>query len=327
MTNQTSLPENDLDLKLAEEYGTMHESQHVMDNSSDSLLTILFNVRRESIKLEENILVTGKQEVWNQVQAETSKTSNPTTSKISFITSVQSKYWMAAALIMITLTSIFFIQQALQNRPQLIASADTQIASIILSDGSQVTLRPGTQLFRLSETTFEQAYALDGEAYFEISKNLHRKFMVETGGARVVVTGTTFNLRNRGKTAEVFLIEGSVSFETLNRSQSVQLAPGEASSINPSSDSIQTFSFDPSEVIGWTKQRLIFNNRTLKSIIEELEDHYQISIQIPDSSMSEILGGSIQLDDVTQSLNDLGVVLDGNFVKIADSIYEFRPVE
>lgn len=67
---------------------------------------------------------------------------------------------------------------------------------IAFQDGTRVYLYPGSRLcypdkFGLTE----RRVTLDGEAYFEVSKNSHRPFIVDLDKASIRVTGTSFHLQ------------------------------------------------------------------------------------------------------------------------------------
>ncbi len=71
----------------------------------------------------------------------------------------------------------------------------SQIASIILSDGSKVYLNAESSLkYPVAFNGTERKVEITGEAYFEISKNAKSKFVVVNGQMRTEVLGTSFNV-------------------------------------------------------------------------------------------------------------------------------------
>ena len=324
MSEWNNLPANDPDLLLAKNYGNRINFQDEQLLVEEPLLKLLYRLRTDSTQSEENIIVRNKDLSWNFIQHEIQSSLRTKSVKITSIHNPQTRFWLVAAIIIITLTSLFVIQRSMINGMELIASAGDNVSEIILTDGSKVLLRPGSELFLIDVTENQHIYSINGEALFEVEKNLERNFVVESEIGRVIVTGTKFNLRNRNRIAEIFLIDGNVIFETTDKSQSVALLPGEASIINASNQLTDPFEFDAAEIISWTENRLTFKDRTLESILIELESHFNIEIQAPDSTLQEVLGGSIQLEDVKQSLEDLGVVLNGQFVQVNESTFEFK---
>ena len=103
------------------------------------------------------------------------------------------------------------------NRPEhqmLVAVANEGIVKeVVLPDGTKVWLNNAATLKYPREfSEKERNVYLDGEAYFEVTKNRHKPFTVESDAMRVRVLGTTFNFKcdKRCRIAEATLIEGEI---------------------------------------------------------------------------------------------------------------------
>ena len=101
---------------------------------------------------------------------------------------------------------------------------------IAFQDGTRVYLYPGSRLcypdkFGLTE----RRVTLDGEAYFEVSKNSHRPFIVDLDKASIRVTGTSFHLQAYACEPDITveLDEGQVDLLYGDR-QAYSLRPGES---------------------------------------------------------------------------------------------------
>jgi ferric-dicitrate binding protein FerR (iron transport regulator) len=86
-------------------------------------------------------------------------------------------------------------------------------SNVTLPDGTRVILNAGSTLKypgNFGENTRE--VTLEGEAYFEVTKNKSKQFQVHTSDITVKAYGTKFNVKSYGedKTIETTLIEGSV---------------------------------------------------------------------------------------------------------------------
>jgi ferric-dicitrate binding protein FerR (iron transport regulator) len=96
----------------------------------------------------------------------------------------------------------------------VIASADSSIVKeIVLPDGTCVWLnRLATLTYPRHFDSAERHVELKGEAYFEVTKNPHQPFIVNSEAMSVRVLGTRFNFNTNGAehTTEVSLLEGSV---------------------------------------------------------------------------------------------------------------------
>jgi len=327
MNEQNNIPENDSDLILARQYGEVLKRSKTPSGIDDTLLDLLLKARSESEYAEMNIPVTGQELAWEKVQKSISKNGTTKGAKIHSLSSSKKWYWAAAAVILITISSILLLQRTFDPDPQLIAESGSSLSVIELADGSSVTLRPNSSLYELSVTDNFHSYSLSGEGLFDVETLPGRTFSVEAGPGRVVVTGTRFNMSDRDQQSAVYLIEGSVQFETTDSRQSVSLAAGEAAIVDQENRLLELFRFESEEVIGWTQNRLTFRDREAASIISELEFHFNISIRVPNEIKQITLGGSIPLDSPEQSLEDLGIVLGGSFEQTGEETYQFRLVQ
>ena len=110
-------------------------------------------------------------------------------------------------------------------------AAGAEIASVSLSDGSAVTLAPGSGLvYRRGLRGGVRRVSLDGQALFEVVPD-GRPFVVETFNAEVEVLGTTFDVLAwpRGGETAVALLEGAVRLRS--DAGAVRLEPGEVSRV------------------------------------------------------------------------------------------------
>jgi ferric-dicitrate binding protein FerR (iron transport regulator) len=192
-----------------------------------------------------------------------------------------------------------------------------------LEDESRIQLRTKSRLFITDQSEVEVRYKLEGEAFLNVNKNDQRRFFVDTGTGLVEVLGTSFNVREWNNKTLVYLQDGSLSLSTSNQTQKVTLNPGEAASVSADSVVAEPFQTDGEQYTSWQQNELILNNRTVQSIVEELEYHYSIEILVPQDIQDEILGGKLTLESRKLSLENLGIVLGGNFSSIEGNTYQF----
>jgi len=99
-------------------------------------------------------------------------------------------------------------------------------STITLSDGSVVWLNSGSYLIYPQEFSRKKREVyLAGEAYFEVTENTDKPFIVTTDDIEIEVLGTTFNVNSypENKDVETVLVEGSVK---VSRSDASQEKPG-----------------------------------------------------------------------------------------------------
>lgn len=94
--------------------------------------------------------------------------------------------------------------------PTHFATGVAEVRAIRLSDGSEVTLGARSSL-DVSFRTEERRVALaSGEAFFSVSKNPQRPFVVVVGDKEVRVVGTKFEVRRTPGNVRVAVVEGTV---------------------------------------------------------------------------------------------------------------------
>jgi ferric-dicitrate binding protein FerR (iron transport regulator) len=122
----------------------------------------------------------------------------------------------------------------------------------------------------------------------------------------------------------VYLEEGQIRFESLGSGNSVILEPGQSSRIDANMVSPEITQKEPQVFTDWLSNELTFNNDRVRDIFNELEQHFNIRIQGPESIENETLSGSIELDELEAVFRDFELVLGGSFTKTDNNTYEFN---
>lgn len=207
--------------------------------------------------------------------------------------------------------------------PERVAVAGERMQTYVTPGSTTVRLRPHSALFRVPTDTVSR-YRLRGEAYFAVPPRTDTlPFEVQTDDARVRVLGTRFVVRTWGTGTEVYLEEGRLRMRAQVPQSSLRLSPGQRASVSPEGRVTAPTAAPRSLYLGWLDRTLNFERRPLRKIVEELEYHYDLAIQIPERLSSQTLTGQIPLGDRAQSLHDLAVVLGGRFERTDDDTYRF----
>ncbi len=196
-------------------------------------------------------------------------------------------------------------EQAME--PELIAQSGSEQQTVTLLDGSRVTLRPYSELHRISESDARQMYQVKGEGYFEVAAtDRQRQFSVLTDDARVIVTGTRFTVGTWDRRTRVFLEQGSVLMSLADGSSEINLRPGETGEVVDGSVTSST-QVSSDAHIAWLNDMLILDKRSLASIIREIRQHFNVLVVISADLQDVKLTGTLVLDDPRQILQDLAV--------------------
>lgn len=161
----------------------------------------------------------------------------------------------------------------------------THKSEVTLPDGTIVWLNNNTKLiYPEAFSSTERSFYLEGEAYFKVTKNKARPFVVKSQGQEIKVLGTSFNVRNRPNEdlAETTLISGAVSLRFNNDSVPVRLNPNEQITYSKSNQSIRKDTVVAHEYIAWATEKMTFDNDRFTDVISYLEDKYQLQIICPE---------------------------------------------
>ncbi len=207
-------------------------------------------------------------------------------------------YWKVLRIAAAVLLPLFMIATVYLYQENTVLSQKDFVATtgkgeqvtISLPDGTQVTLNAESRLsYNLSNfNSDERRVTFDGEGYFCVAKNPSSPFSISAKGLKVSVLGTSFNLRARSadNTAELFLEEGRVRFQSLKTGQSVILSPNQKAILDQihGSVTIEESSYT-TDASAWRRGELVFRNVPFAEVLEEIEEVYHVSIVIETESM------------------------------------------
>ena len=155
---------------------------------------------------------------------------------------------------------------------------------VVLEDGSKIWLNADSRLEYPSRFVGDKRVVkLYGEAYFQVSKDEKRPFIVDTDGLQTIVLGTEFNVRNYKKeNSHVTLIEGSVKVNNTDNEHSVVLSPGENVRILEDG-SLGVKEVDVDTYIYWRDGYFYFDNMTFADIMQDIGRWYNVNVVFDDA--------------------------------------------
>lgn len=160
-----------------------------------------------------------------------------------------------------------------------------------LSDGTMVWLNSETQL--KVPTAFvgeERRVFLSGEAYFAVTKDDRKPFIVETDLGNVKVYGTEFNVKRYRdeKQLKATLVEGVIGFSS-DRIEELKLKPGYQLSLTEGAGKPEIKQVKIYNEIAWRNKQFCFENETLEEIARELERWYNVKIIFTDPALKDLV--------------------------------------
>jgi ferric-dicitrate binding protein FerR (iron transport regulator) len=193
------------------------------------------------------------------------------------------------------------------------AVAKSAIAEVNLPDGSAVTLNIGSSLKWPKEFKGEtREVKLEGEAFFEVSRDSLKPFIASSGKLVVEVLGTAFNIQNiKNSVANVIVEEGRVAVYVLNQKESAEyLTRGEKVSLTSDQQGLIKAANTNPNFNAWKTKKVVFNNSTMQEVAVTLSKVYNKNITANNYSGDESITVTFENNDLEYILNTIKATLD-----------------
>lgn len=248
---------------------------------------------------------------------ENSASNNPA----SFFINKRNWFQYAAIwfVLMLGAGAYLFWQESRSSLPEEIAmhemvNPDGQRSKILLPDSSVVFLGAGSKLsFPMKFAANTREVQLKGDAFFEVTKNPKKPFIIHTGEVQTQVLGTSFKIEAfEAMPITVAVATGKVRVDHIKDGRTTALAmltPGQMLTYDQfKADKTQ---IDVKELLGWRNGSITFHNSTLKEITTAMERWYGIAIvyQHPEKGQEKIsitLQVDMPLDKIMKILSATG---------------------
>ena len=161
--------------------------------------------------------------------------------------------------------------------------------TLVLADGTTVYLNAESELrFPKQFRGKKRKVYLTGEGYFDVQRNEKQPFIVEAQQVAIRVLGTSFGVRAYTREVNVLttLVQGRVNVEA--DGQQVELNPGQQADFNRENDRLTVAEVDVEQYVGWKDGRLVFDNKPLEFILEELGRWYSFDVFYTNKELKEI---------------------------------------
>jgi ferric-dicitrate binding protein FerR (iron transport regulator) len=216
---------------------------------------------------------------------------------IAFQTRANRFVMLAAAVLMLGIVSVV-LTLVLRNRvdsgPVILASS-SEVVQDTLSDGSSVVLNSDTKLIipkKFAEAT--RTVELTGEAFFEVTPDSLKPFIVKAGPGQIKVLGTSFHVKAYpGSDLDVYVETGrvelsapdSITGDTLR----ILLKAGERGMIGFTSGEIRKAGDMIPDELFWVNKKLIFQETKLSLVFDLLRKHYNADIEVKEDAVLNCL--------------------------------------
>lgn len=201
------------------------------------------------------------------------------------------------AALLVCAGSAWFILE----RPQEVHTAIGEQRSVLLGDGSRVTLNTASKIEVNLRKDRRLVRLIEGEALFDVVHDATRPFKVRAGNVLLSDIGTQFNVDLRPTRTTVTVIDGLVAVrsegtladhgEESNREgfganhETVTLAASDAVVITASRMGAPQHGINAAAAIAWTQHQLIFDHQPLSGVADEFNRYNSDRIEIDSAEL------------------------------------------
>jgi ferric-dicitrate binding protein FerR (iron transport regulator) len=192
------------------------------------------------------------------------------------------KFLKMAAIIVIVLTAGYFLFYLISNPSTEQLVAGNSVVSTKLPDGTEVTLNHNSILkYPKIFASHIRMVQLQGDAYFDVTHDLSKPFVIETKNTQIEVLGTSFyvNAKVEQPTVDVIVHSGKVAIIG-DKEERLVLTAGEKGAYNKSNGQLSKEENRDQNFISWKTRQLIFNNESLVNVVDKLNQTYHSNITI-----------------------------------------------
>ena len=190
---------------------------------------------------------------------------------------------------------------------------------VILPDGTKVWLNSASWIrFPTYFTGTSREVEINGEAYFEVTKNRFKPFKVKTNHANIEVLGTHFNVMayDDETVMKTTLLEGAVNITS--GSFSAKLIPGQQAQVSASGQNKVLNDVDVDDEIAWKNGIFQFRDAGIDVILRQAARWYDVNIiyksKLPGKEFTGRISRNVKASALLNMLNYTGANLkiEGN---------------
>ncbi|UII29742.1 FecR domain-containing protein [Fulvivirga ulvae] len=238
-------------------------------------------------------------------------------------------YWMklaAAITIPVLITLIFFLNNPMRSTQVSMVEKSNpygQKSIIQLSDGTIVKLNAGSSI-RYPEkfSPQERKVYLKGEAFFEVTRDTERPFLVMTDDIETKVLGTSFNISAYQQDAAitVSVATGKVSVSHAGDSQ-VYLEPSEQARFVKKEKQLLKSKINLENTLAWKDNVLLFDGSSFTEVAQKLEMWYGIDVDLKNTGTAKCsITGKFKNENLINVLEAISLSTGINYEKKDDKV-------
>ena len=203
----------------------------------------------------------------------------------------------AAIVLLISATYFIFSNTSSEFNPQM----------IVLDDGSRIWLNTESEITNISDFSSSRYLEMQGEAYFEVEDNSNMPFKVKVKDFEVEVLGTKFNIKTGADIVQVFVDEGQVRINGLDKE--IILKKGQLLTFyntNPNPILSTNLNFED-----WRDGQMVFKDFPLRDALLEIGSRYSVDIDFDlEESANCLITNTFSHETIDQVMEDIKLLFN-----------------
>lgn len=255
-----------------------------------------------------------KEKSWQIIQDEIAKTETKVIPMKRF------SYMKIASVLVVLIASVYFINSFSNSNNLIIeTTALNETKHIVLPDGSEIDLNENSKI-TYAKNFKKRNITLEGEAFFDVTKDEDKPFSVKTFDTETFVLGTSFNVNAYEKqNTEIALFTGKIKFVANNNS--IILKPGEKISYDNQKKVLFETEKNSLNELAWKTKTLVFEDSKIVEVISDLEKYYHKKITIENIETTEcVFTGTFKNKELKEALESIAFSYETEYTIVNNEI-------
>ena len=195
---------------------------------------------------------------------------------------------------------------------------------VYLPDGSLVVLNGDSSIeYPKNFNDTIRLVKLKGEAFFDVTKNPKKPFVIESGKITTKVLGTSFNIRETKNTTEVVVNAGLVN--VTSKQESVFIKPNQKVIYKKNTNRLYKKEVNAEVTNLWRKEEVVLEKIKIEELVVELQKLYKIPFVFKTDNLKDEYFYSLKLsknetlDNLLERINfinEVKLIKNNNMVEI-----------
>ncbi len=264
---------NEANQKTLDDYQAIWKLTESVDTDFDIDIDQGFNKLQKRIKVE-------------KISSKTTATDN------AKVIPMRRKLMQLAAALTLLLGAGFLFNLYNSNTAETnwisVTTSENEKKSVTLSDGTIVSINQNSTFkYPASFDSKTRSVQLKGEAFFDVTKDASKQFIIETNKTLVSVLGTSFNVREYEEEllTEVMVKTGKVKLSPKNNKEAVLLTEFKKGVYFHSERKLKASTLDNLNDLAWQSGQVKFKSTALADVLTILSRQLDCNIQVENKQL------------------------------------------